>query len=67
MRLPKARKPATARHGEPAPKIVGSGGRNDSIDIETRIALQAARLARQCAISSDMAIVMAPFVYGAAA
>jgi hypothetical protein len=57
-------KPATARNGEPASKIVGFGGRNDSIDTETPTNLQVRRLTRRFAFSLPVALVVAGLAYG---
>lgn len=57
-------KPATARHGEPASKIVGFAGPNEQALSETPTALQVRRLTQRFALSLPIATVVAGLAYG---
>jgi hypothetical protein len=63
MQFQKTGKPATARHGAPAPKTEQLGGELTSTHTPDKIHLQVASLTRRCAISADLAVALAPLAF----
>jgi hypothetical protein len=64
MQHPKMRKPATALHGEPAPKNEQLGGRLFSSNTPDALQLQAQQLAQAFALSPATARTYAAHVFG---
>lgn len=61
-----ATKPATARHGEPASEIELLGGGLDATHSPRLDQRQALALTRRCALSLEMASIVAPLLHGEA-